>query len=260
VRPLLRLVALLALGSACRERPANPAPAPAASPAPTPAASDRAAAATLAAAPWDTAARALAMPRVVRDFCEGEACGKFHVATLVACVDLELRAADSTGAPVVARVAAGDTLASPAGNLHVVSPGLAVLTRDFRLADATDVPWVDEPAPMPDTVTYASGDTVYLLEYGELGWRRWWYRGRVRDGPEFWRDPALAPDDTTAATMKLPARLLRAPVTVWWVRLRARDGREGWWPWPSGRRGTTYIADLNDGDRCDDAAPARGGL
>jgi hypothetical protein len=138
----------------------------------------------------------------------------------VACSSLTLRERDAATAPVTGTLRAGDTAVVTDGNLELLAPGVVVLQRDTLLA-------TDDGAPRIDTLRLARGDTVYVLEYRELGHWTLWYRGRLTDGVEFWNGPGQA--YFGVGRDSLPGRSLRAPVTMTWLHLRGAGSAQGWW-------------------------------
>ncbi|NUO64828.1 MAG: hypothetical protein HOQ11_02415 [Gemmatimonadaceae bacterium] len=115
--------------------------------------------------------------------CDGEDCQTSFKG--LACAPVELRASVDSAAPVVARVALGDSIHVTRIDLHVVRPGIVVVKRPIiRPYEAS----VDDDHPMPraDTLRIATGDTVLLLRYAQLGWWVYWWKGKTRDGGQFW--------------------------------------------------------------------------
>jgi hypothetical protein len=168
---------------------------------------------------------ALRGPLVFPATCEGEDCDVEFPA--LACAAVELRATAADTARIVARVVRGDTVQVRTVDLHVDDPGRVVLRRDFALD------WVDGGegrSPAADTLHFAAGDTVYLLHYESLGSWKWWHRGRVQSGNEFWAGPAheslggatQSEDSSVAIALSHPRR------SSWW-RVEPRTGNAGWW-------------------------------
>lgn len=186
---------------------------------------------------WDSAG-ALELPRVLTNYCEGESCGELYGASLVACAPFDLLEADSAGAAVVGSVAAGDSLDAPTGVLRVLEPGVVVLRRPWSLAQQDAAPG--------DSVRFAAGDTVHVLEYRELGVWTWWHRGHFRASEEFWTGEGQAYGDVREW---LPARSVRAPRREWWVRFRTRSRMEGWRRMDD-QRDAVLVADVERGERC----------
>ena len=160
------------------------------------------------------------MPRWLERACQGEDCGFGYRA--VACHRLELRAADSLAARVMGRIEPGDTVTAEIGNLRVTAPGIVVLIRDTVLAS-------DDSEPRTDTLRLVRGDTLYVLEYRQLGAWTWWYRGRLTEGIEFWNGPAQRyfgrGRDSLAGLSTVE------PVVETWLRITGPRGRIGWWLW-----------------------------
>lgn len=224
------VVAVLTLGACQRQKPApidtvaigSPPPPPPAAPAET---------IRLAGAPQVGSSRPAEgpappmMPMIFPRTCEGEDCQAEFSALACAAVELRSDAADT--APIVARVAKGDTVNVRTQDLHVLKPGRVVVRRDFTLdwADAGEGRY-----PATDTRRFAAGDTVYLLHYNALGSWTWWYRGEVQSGNEFWagpRDESLggvtgSRDSSIAVALSHPRR------ESWW-RVEPQSGAGGWW-------------------------------
>jgi len=167
------------------------------------------------------------MPRVLHGYCEGEdQCAHIMGAHLLACEPLVLRADARRNAPVVKKVAQGDSLQVTDATTRVVAPGIVVARRSIVVADE----WADDQGRVPrrDTVRMTVGDTLYVLEYGELGTWAWWYRGRLWSGGEFWSGPAQRVFDRT---YRPPAVSLSAPRAELWVQVTTPAGAKGWWQW-----------------------------
>jgi hypothetical protein len=158
------------------------------------------------------------MPRRLQGYCEGESCGFDY--RIVACSSLTLRERDAGGARVSGTLRAGDTAVVTTGNVEVLAPGIVVLQRDTTLA-------TEDGAARSDTLLLARGDTVYVLEYRELGHWTLWYKGRLTDGIEFWNGPGQA--FFGVGRDSLPGRSLRAPASMTWLHLRGPGGVQGWW-------------------------------
>jgi hypothetical protein len=165
----------------------------------------------------------LVMPMVFPRMCEGESCDVEFPA--LACAAVELRSAAADTAPIVARIATGDTVNVRTIDLHVVKPGLVILRRDFALDWADDG---EQRYPAKDTLRFNAGDTVYLLHYESLGSWTWWHRGHLQSGNEFWAGPAheklggvTQSDDSSVAVARSHPR--RAS---WW-RVELPSGAPG---------------------------------
>ncbi len=169
-----------------------------------------------------TAPHPLELPRRLVGACEGEDCQYGYA--VVACADLALRSGDSAGAPVVGWIAKGDTATVVTGNLWVLAPGVVVLRRDYVLASDEGE---EGPIPRVDTLRFQAGDTVYVLEYGQLGEWEWWYKGRLSGGQEFWDGPSQRA--FRAGAEALPGHSLSVSHREYWLQLRASGGTQGWW-------------------------------
>ncbi|HSQ30419.1 MAG TPA: hypothetical protein VLN49_11250 [Gemmatimonadaceae bacterium] len=169
----------------------------------------------------------LVFPMVFDSTCEGEDCEATNFLA-AACDSAVLRATRSDSSPVVARVGIDDTVLVLSRSLHVLEPGIVLLRREYTLA--TDDDGEGPPSPRKDTLHFASGDTLYLIRYLELGSWVWWYGGRLQSGYEFWggdNDESVAyggiSDDSTNAVRR------SVPKIAHWWHVRPRTGREGWW-------------------------------
>ena len=157
------------------------------------------------------------MPRYLEGYCEGESCGFDY--RVVACKALTLRSDDSRSARPVGSVNPRDTAQVLTGNIRVIAPGIVVIRRDTLLA-------TDDGYPRADTLRLARGDTVYVLEYHELGYWTLWYRGRLTEGIEFWNGPGQ--NYFGKGRDSLPAFSPARPITETWLKLR-RGATAGWW-------------------------------
>jgi hypothetical protein len=163
------------------------------------------------------------MPMVLAGSCPGESCTYGYLVT--ACEDIALVTTDSSGAkPTGIIVHKGDTVTLVTGNLHLLEPGIAVMKRDHAITDIVDD---DYKAPRPDTLRFFAGDTVYVLDYLELGSWNWWYRGKPGSGNEFWTG-VLQRSHSRDDDQK-PAASISRPRGEWWYKLQVDTGNEGGW-------------------------------
>jgi len=160
---------------------------------------------------------------VLAGSCPGEDCTYGYL--VAACEDIPLVTTDSSGAkPTGIIVYKGDTVTLVTGNLHLLEPGIAVMKRDYAITDIVDD---DYKAPRPDTLRFFAGDTVYVLDYLELGSWNWWYRGKPGSGGEFWTgvlQRSHSRDDD-----KKPAVSISSPRGEWWYKLQVDTSDEGGW-------------------------------
>jgi hypothetical protein len=172
----------------------------------------------------DAAGRPM-VPVVLRHDCEGEDCEWAFAAAV--CRPTMLRAAPTESAPIVARLAEGDTI-DVERDLHIRKIGVIVLKQTFTLD--RDIGDVEEPIPQPrsDTVRLSQGDTIYLIRYLSLGAWRWAYRGRQHDSYEFWSAPPDG-EPSAAHTDSSRAAARSEPVREDWWHVRPRRGAPGWW-------------------------------
>ena len=165
------------------------------------------------------------MPMVKAGSCPGEDCTYGYL--VVACEDLSLLSIDSAGAkPLGIALHKGDTATLVTGNLHLLQPGIVLMKRDYAITDVVDES-SDYKAPRPDTLRFFAGDTVYVLDYLELGAWNWWYRGKAGSGGEFWTgvlQRSYGPGDE-----KRPAVAISKPRGEWWYQLQIDTNNEGGW-------------------------------
>ena len=64
-----------------------------------------------------------------------------------------------------------------------------------------------------DTLRFFAGDTLYVLNYLDLGSWDWWYRGKAGVGQEFWSG---ALQRSFSGRENLPAVSISAPRGDWW--------------------------------------------
>lgn len=161
------------------------------------------------------------MPMVRAGACPGESC--YYGYPVVACQDLPLRSTDSFAAKEIGTVTKGDTATLVTGNLHLTEPGIVLIKRDYAITDIED--GGESYGPAKDTLRFFAGDTLYVLDYLELGSWSWWYRGKEGAGNEFWSGPLQR---SFAGKKNLPAVSISEPRGEWWYELRSRTGSDGW--------------------------------
>ena len=168
----------------------------------------------------------LLFPIVFEASCEGEGCQTSFEAR--ACAAVELRARSDAASPVVARLAEGDSVPVRRTDLHIVQPGIVVVKKAIVRKSE---PSMDDDQPMPrsDTLRFAAGDTVYLLQYEQLGWWSYWWKGKSIDGAGFWG--AVGDGDALGVrasdTSQAVAR--SQPVIERWWLLGDDTHSMGWW-------------------------------
>ena len=177
------------------------------------------------------------MPMVRAGSCPGEDCEYGYL--VKACKDLLLFATDSSGAkPTGITLRKGDTATLVTGNLHLLEPGIVVMKRDYAITDIVDE-GSDYKAPRPDTLRFFAGDTVYVLDYLELGSWNWWYRGKPGSGDEFWT--GVLQRSYSGDEAQRPAVSISRPRGEWWYRLKIDTDTEGGWV----RAGRGWWVDLS---------------
>ena len=179
--------------------------------------------------------------------CPGEDCTYGNLVT--ACESLPLVATDSVGAkPTGVVVHRGDTVTLATGNLHLIEPGIVLVKRDYAITDVVDES-ADYKAPRSDTLRFVAGDTVYVLNYLELGAWEWWYRGKPGSGDEFWTGAfqrSYGPGDD-----QRPAVAISKPRGEWWYKLQVgTDGEGGWMRGGRGRWIDRKFIPLNSDWKC----------
>ena len=173
----------------------------------------------------DSAGR-LVVPLTLLRTCEGEDCTQSFAA--IACFAAELHRAPLESAPVVAHIARGDTVQVTRQDLRVLQPGIVVFRRPYTLS--TDQSGDADDRARADTVRFAAGDTLYLLQYLALGDWSWWHRGKLDSSDQFW---ASEDDGGFGASRKITdtstaVRLSRPVSQDWWLVARP-SGASGWW-------------------------------
>lgn len=177
------------------------------------------------------------MPMVRAGSCPGEDCEYGYL--VKACKDLPLLATDSSGAlPTGITLRKGDTATLVTGNLHLLEPGIVVMKRDFAITDIVDE-GSDYKAPRPDTLRFFAGDTVYVLDYLELGSWNWWYRGKLGSGDEFWT--GVLQRSYSGDEAQRPGVSISRPRGEWWYQLKIDTDTEGGWV----RAGRGWWVDLS---------------
>ena len=173
---------------------------------------------------------------IIRNFCEGEA--RCFPWSIVACTTLTLRSSDADDAAEIGHVNAGDTVVAETGNVHIASPGLAILRRDAALIQETPLP---DGTVSYDTVRMVAGDSVLIWEDHGEGYRAIEHKGRRMVLEEFWSGPAR--NGTLRDDGDVPAVSLSKPDSRLWLRLRSKNGAAGWWErvWPRDQNSTVSV-------------------
>jgi hypothetical protein len=165
------------------------------------------------------------MPMVRAGSCPGEDCSYGNL--VVACVDLPLFAADSLGAKQGGvTIRKGDTVTLVTGNLHLIEPGIVLIKRDYEITEYSNSEGGPRQ-PRPDTLRFFAGDTLYVLDYLELGDWNWWYRGNAGASEEFWTgvlQRSYGPGDD-----QRPAISVSKTRGEWWYKLQVNQQDEGGW-------------------------------
>jgi hypothetical protein len=152
-------------------------------------------------------------------------CDNYCESPWTVCRSTDLYAiANPNGAPVFTLVY-GDTIHVLAGKVRVERPGIVVFHDTVRYITPTDLPGPEHfPAPIPDSLIFTPGDTVFVLDWdsdgdGSGAWHIW-YHGQHLAVDGFWDIPS--PSGNPKAVM------VSQPQAIWWVRARDAAGREAW--------------------------------
>ena len=164
------------------------------------------------------------MPMLRAGSCEGEDCT--YGVPVVACRDLTLLAADSLRAKQSGFVHRGDTVTLVTGNLRLFEPGIVLIKRDYAITNYSDGEG-GTGRPRSDTLRFYAGDTLYVLDYLELGDWNWWYRGKAGSGAEFWTGPLQRVFE--AGDDQRPAVSISKPRGEWWYKLQRDPRSEAGW-------------------------------
>jgi hypothetical protein len=106
----------------------------------------------------------------------------------------------------------GEKFRAITGNVHILRPGIVKVLEAFAEGDDTL------------RVTFAAGDTIWLLDYVGEGGQNIWYGDRVRTiDVDDWDWSQLE-----ARTAPPPAKLIREPRAEWWVQVQNQRGQTGW--------------------------------
>ena len=179
----------------------------------------------LACGPRHAGAQRPAPPLIREGSCEGEDC--LVAFSALACADAVLRSAPADDAPPVARIAQGDTVDVTRTDIHVLRPGLVIVRDTFTMTEA----YTPE-----DTLRFAPGDTLHLLQYIQLGAWSWWRNGREEGGEEFWAPPPDARAGGLVAAGDSARGVARShPEVAWWWQVALAGGGTGWWKADSAR-------------------------
>jgi hypothetical protein len=100
------------------------------------------------------------------------------------------------------------------------------MQRDYSITDFVDSE-TDHKTPRPDTLRFFAGDTVYVLDYLELGDWSWWYRGKRGSGHEFWT--GVLQRAHGQKDEQKPAVSISTPHGEWWYKLQIDTGNDGGW-------------------------------
>ena len=166
-------------------------------------------------------------PRIVPNACMGESCTTSFPAIACQAVQLRMTAADT--ASLGPHVPLHDTVQVTQTDLHLEAPGIVVFRGAYVLDDEEDDD--GNKHPLADTLRFAAGDTLHLVQYIGLG--RWEVKLRgeshvISDG--FWHTPenmgdvlgGSSPDSSVAVARSYPR------ISTWWD-VQLRDGRRGFW-------------------------------
>jgi len=131
---------------------------------------------------------------------------------------ITLHAEPSLRSPIVAKIAAGITVAAETGAVITSSAGTVQVLKPMKAAAIS--------TGKPSDVSLKRGDVIYTLHGVGEGYVTSWYRGKVFE--------ADLTDDTSSKTLTLPDY-------VWWAKIKTRDGKIGW---------TDQTRDFSNTDAC----------
>ncbi len=151
----------------------------------------------------------LPVPYIERGGCPFECCvyGQWETVT-----DVSVFAAEGDTSTVAFVLPAGRRFTAETGNVHVVQPGLAIVSDTITLASG---------APGGAATRLEPGDTVRVLGHQGEGVYEFWRDGTTFSGEAFWTMMPLSGRPAAG-------RIVSEPITEWWVRVADADGGSGW--------------------------------
>ncbi len=196
-------IALLVMGGGCGGDTRQPDAEPSAAanpPAPAPGAPDN---------PPLAGTDAPAVPYIERGGCPFECCvyGQWETVT-----DVLVFAAEGDTSTVAFILPAGRRFTAATGNVHIIRPGLAVVSDTITLASGS---------PGGDATRLEPGDTVHVLGHQGEGVYEFWRDGATFSGEAFWTMMPLSGRPAAG-------HIVSEPITEWWVRVVDTDGGSGW--------------------------------
>jgi hypothetical protein len=153
----------------------------------------------------------------------GLSCGAYCGAEWSTCRSVPLFDAPRPGAAVVAWIPPHEELEVTEGRIVVESPGVVVFrdtTRPPRIPSQAGIP------PVPDTLRFVPGDTLYVLDRETDGdgvgvWHLYFRGAPLVSEYPFWEEAGYADGDA-------PAVLVRSPGATEWVHVQRSAAVGGW--------------------------------
>ncbi len=149
----------------------------------------------------------LHFPYIQKKVCPFECCqfGKW-----ISKSPLKVYANEGDATRVSFTIAPGDSFIAVTGNVHMMRPGIVVVTKPV--------------AP------FSPGDTLYTLAYRGEGFIDVWHRGKLENIEMFWgpMSESSSPAIKSPRGSRYSGVLVSKPHMIWWVQITCRDGRSGW--------------------------------
>jgi len=151
----------------------------------------------------------LVVPIIQKDKCPFECC-QFGIWKTF--VTLPVYKSEGNSDNKLFTIPARDSFIAITGNVHMIKPGLVIVSRTIE--------------------NFIAGDTVYTLSYTGEGYNDVWYHGQIYNVEMFWQTDdeidykTINVNDTK--WKKYVGVLISKPVMVWWVKIRYKNSEEGW--------------------------------
>jgi hypothetical protein len=146
-------------------------------------------------------------PYIQKRVCPFECC-RFGKWTAKSALDVYANEGDTT--KVKFTISAGDSFLAVSGNVHIMKPGIVIVTKPVY--------------------SFSAGDTLYTLSYYGEGSIDVWHRGKLENIDMFWGTPSSGSPVNVkdAKWSKFSGVLTSRGLMIWWVNISSRDGRTGW--------------------------------
>jgi hypothetical protein len=144
----------------------------------------------------------LKFPYIQKNVCPFECC---RYGTWITMSPLKIYSNEGDTTKVRFSIAPGDSFVAMYGNVHMMKPGIVVVTKPV--------------------FSFSAGDTLYTLSYHGEGFIDVWHNGILENIEMFWDNPS---DSGSGKTLKSPGILKSKALMIWWVRITSEDGRNGW--------------------------------